>query len=73
MYLFFNGPMAIFLLFLIAAYTIWEHDKEAIRACVVIGLLLLLINYLGASWKMAPIFLGFVFAILLLFKIVYDV
>lgn len=73
MYLFLNGSMALVLLFILVAYSIWKHDKKAIKTSVVIGLLLLLIHYLGASWNVTPIILGFLCAILVLCKIVYDV
>lgn len=73
MYLFLNGSMALALLFILTAYSIWKHDKKAIKASVIVGLLLLLIHYLGASWNVAPIILGFLCAILVLCKIVYDV
>ena len=73
MYLFLNGSTALALLFILAAYSIWKHDKKAIKASVVIGLLLLLIHYLGAGWSTAPIILGFLCAILVLCKIVYDI
>ena len=73
MALFVGGRMAIVLLSLLVAYSIWKHNKDFIKASAAIGLLLLLVNYLGSGWSMAPIIVGFLFAILALCKIVYDV
>lgn len=72
MFLILSGPVATFLLFLFAVYSLLKRDKEAVKATVTIGLLLLAVNYLGASMSIAPIIVGFLFAILALFKIVYD-
>ena len=72
MFLILSGPVATFLLFLFAVYSLLKQDKEVVKATVAVGLILLAVNYLGESMSVAPIIVGFLFAILALFKIVYD-
>ena len=69
---FISGQTAIALLFLVAAYAFWKSNRGIILLALLITILQAVIRSYGMSWNAAGIIVGFLFALLILFKIVYD-
>ena len=69
---FISGPTAIALLFLVAAFAFWKSNRGIIFLALLITILQAVIRSFGMSWNAAGIVVGFLFALLILFKIVYD-
>ena len=67
-----SGPTAILLLCLLAAYAFWKSNRGIILLAFLITVLQAGIHLLGMNWNAAGVLVGFLFAVLALFKIVYD-
>ena len=72
MFLLVTGPTAILLLCLVAAYAFWKSNRGIILLALLITVLQAGIHSLGIDLNAAGVVVGFLFAVLALFKIVYD-
>ena len=72
MFLLVTGPTAILLLCLVAAYAFWKSNRGIILLALLITVLQAGIHSLGMDLNAAGVVVGFLFAVLALFKIVYD-
>ena len=66
---FVSGPTAIVLL---AAYAFWKSNRGIILLALLITTLQSVIRSFDMSWNAAGVVVGFLFALLALFKIVHD-
>ena len=66
------GKTVLTILFLYAAYSFCKQNKQLIRLLMVYVFLAVLIHALGIEFGAVPIVIGFLFAVLALCKIVYN-
>lgn len=72
MHVLISGPTAILLLCLLAAYAFWKSNRGIILLALLITVLQVGIHSLGMDLNAAGVIVGFLFAVLALYKIVYD-
>lgn len=72
MFLLISGPTAILLLCLVAAYAFWKSNRVILLLAFLITALQAGIHLLGMDLNAAGVVVGFLFAVLALFKIIYD-
>ena len=72
MFVLISGPSAILLLCLLAAYAFCKSNRSIILLALLITVLQAGIHSLGMDWNATGVVVGFLFAVLALFKIVYE-